>query len=510
MLFKAIVEYSDRVRQASSRNRKISIIEEFLHKLPVDEALIGVNYIAGRIKQGKLNIAWKGITELSNAVFRHSRSPSLVQVDRYLELACSASGRKKIEVLKPLFMKLGKDERKYLVLLIVGEVRQGAGEGVVKHAIARFFGLSDEEIERAYLQKPDIAGLYFLLRSQGKEAIGSLGISIFSPVKPMLAQIANSLDDVFNENEEFALEHKLDGIRIQTHRDGDKVMIFSRHLKDITVHFPELVQHARRLPVTKFILDGEAIGIDNKGKPVPFQVLARRTTRKKNIIEMQREVPVLPQYFDALYAGGEDLTGDTYAERVQILNDVIRRKRELTARLIPITKNEARTFYDQSLELGNEGVVVKLLGSEYHPGKRGKLWFKLKGTHTVDCVILAAEWGHGRRHGFLSNLHLGVLDETKTKYLMVGKTFKGLTDKMLQWLTDNLPRHKVHEDRWTLYVKPVIVVEVTFNEVQKSPKYESGVALRFARIKGIREDKTAVEINTIVDLEKIAKVLLRG
>ncbi|MDH4210154.1 MAG: ATP-dependent DNA ligase [candidate division WOR-3 bacterium] len=510
MLFKAIVEYSERVRQTSSRNSKISIIEEFLSKLSVDEALIGVNYIAGRIRQGKLNIAWKGITELSNTVFRRSRSPSLVQVDRYLELVCSARGRKKIEALTPLFTKLGKDERKYLVLLMVGEVQQGAGEGVVKHAIARFFGLSDEEIERAYLQKPDIAELFFLLRSQGKEAIDSLGISIFSPVKPMLAQMANSLDDVFDENEEFALEHKLDGIRIQTHRDGDKVKIFSRHLKDITDHFPELVQNARQLPVTKFILDGEAIGIDKKGRPVRFQVLARRTTRKKNIIEMQREVPVLPQYFDALYVGDEDLTGKTYAERVEILNDVVRRKRNLAARLIPVSKNKARTFYDQSLELGNEGVVVKLLGSEYRPGKRGKFWFKLKGTHTVDCVILAAEWGHGRRHGFLSNLHLGVLDETKTKYLMVGKTFKGLTDKMLQWMTVNLPRYKVHEDEWTVYVRPVVVVEIVFNEVQKSPKYESGVALRFARVKKLREDKTAQEINTIIDLESISAVSSKG
>ncbi len=509
MLFKAIVEYSYRARQASSRNSKISIIEEFLHKLSVDEALIGVNYIAGRIKQGKLNIAWKGITELSNAVFRHSRSPSLVQVDRYLELACSASGRKKIEVLKPLFMKLGKDERRYLVLLIVGEVRQGAGEGVVKHAIARFFGLSDEEIERAYLQKPDIAGLYFLLRSQGKEAIGSLDISIFSPVKPMLAQISESLDEIFDENDSFALEYKLDGIRIQVHRQGDEVRIFSRQLKDITSHFPELVRHAMTLSVDRFILDGEAIGVDKKGRPVPFQVLARRTTRKKNISEMQHDVPVLPQYFDLLYLSGEDLTRKTYAERVEILHNFIKEKNHLAARSVPISRKDARVFYEQSLSRGNEGVVVKVLDSEYRPGKRGKHWFKIKSAHTIDCVILAAEWGHGRRHGLLSNLHLGVLDETKAKYLMVGKTFKGLTDKMLRWMTDNLPKYKVHEDRWTVYVKPVVVVEIAFNEVQKSPKYESGAALRFARVKRIRGDKTAQEINTIADLDRIT-VGLRG
>ena len=264
-----------------------------------------------------------------------------------------------------------------------------------------------------------------------------------------------------------------------------------------------------RLPVKKFILDGEAIGVDKKGRPVPFQVLARRTTRKKNILKMQQNVPVIPQYFDVLYVSGEDLTGKPYAERVEILHDMVK-KNQLAARSVPVGKKDAKVFYEQSLNRGNEGVVVKLLESEYRPGKRGKYWFKIKKSYTVDCVILAAEWGHGRRRGLLSNLHLGVLDEARTRYLMVGKTFKGLTDKMLQWLTDNLPGYSVHENEWTVYVKPMIVVEVAFNEVQKSPKYESGVALRFARVKAIRNDKNAAEINTIVDLEKMSKLSLNG
>ena len=503
MLFKAIVEYSRKVKQVSSRNVKVSIIAELLGKLSLDEAIIGVSYISGRIRQGKLNLTWKAITELSATAKSRSRSPTLVQVDRYLEAASSASGRSKTEALEPLFAVLDHDERKYLISLIIGEVVQGAGEGVVKQAIAQFFGLSDDEIERAYLQKPDIAGLFHLLRRKGKNTIDGLGIRIFSPVKPMLAQIADSIDDIFDEQEEFALEHKFDGIRIQVHRQGDEVKIFSRHLKDITSHFPELVQNARRLPVERFILDGEAIGIDKQGRPVPFQILARRTTRKKNIMEMQIEVPVLPRYFDALYVDGDDLTGKAYDTRARILSDMIHEKDNLAARLVPISRKDARVFYEQSLKCGNEGVVVKMLDSEYRPGKRGKYWFKIKSAHTIDCVILAAEWGHGRRHGLLSNLHLGVLDETKTKYLMVGKTFKGLTDSMLRWMTANLPKHKVHEDRWTVYVKPVVVVEIAFNDVQKSPKYESGAALRFARVKRIREDKAAQEVNTIVDLDRM-------
>ena len=509
MNFKVVVEYSRKLRKVSARNKKVGIIKEFLGKLSKKEAIIGVNYISGRIRQGKLNIAWKGLSELYGTTARKSAGLTLIQIDKNLERVRSASGAEKVEILKPLFAQLRKGERKYLISLIVGEVQQGAGEGLVKLAIARVFELSDEEIEKAYLQKPDIAELFAFLRDRGKAAVKSLGIQIFSPVKPMLAQIAESFDEVFADNDEFALEHKLDGIRIQVHRKDDEIMIFSRHLKDITAHFPELTTIARAMPIKQFILDGEAIGIDEEGRPLPFQVLARRTTRKKDIEEMQRQIPVVPQFFDVLYAGEDDLTGRSYAERVKVLNDIIREQQHLTARTIPVRKKDAVDFYKQSLRRGNEGVVVKVLGSEYRPGKRGKFWFKIKGTYTVDCVILAAEWGHGRRCGLLSNLHLGVLDETKTKYLMVGKTFKGLTDKMLHWLTDNLPRYKVHEDRWTVHVKPAVVVEIAFNEVQKSPKYESGTALRFARVKKIREDKTAKDINTILDLERMAKIPLK-
>ncbi|UCD04978.1 MAG: ATP-dependent DNA ligase [candidate division WOR-3 bacterium] len=510
MRFKALVNYSTRLKKTSSRNAKVEMIVDFMRNLNEDEAVIGVTYISGKIVQGKINISWKGLNELYDIRSKPTRTPELTEVNSYLEKANRARGREKVGVLSPLFRRLSKLERKHLIALIVGETQQGAGEGLGKMAVAEFFGLSNEEMERAYLQKPDIAELFYLLLKRGKRVIDDLGIRILSPVKPMLAQIAESLDDVYAEGDEFALEHKLDGIRIQVHRQGGEVKIFSRHLKDITNHFPELVQSARKLPASKFILDGEAIGVDKKGRPVPFQVLARRTTRKKNILKMQQNVPVIPQYFDVLYVSGEDLTGKPYAERVEILRDMVDKKNHLAARLVPIGKKEAKVFYEQSLNRGNEGVVVKLLESEYRPGKRGKYWFKIKKSYTVDCVILAAEWGHGRRRGLLSNLHLGVLDETRTKYLMVGKTFKGLTDKMLQWLTDNLPRYCVHENEWTVYVKPMVVVEVAFNEVQKSPKYESGVALRFARVKAIRSDKSVAEINTMVDLEKISKVSLNS
>ncbi|MBE0432001.1 ATP-dependent DNA ligase [candidate division WOR-3 bacterium] len=484
------------------------MILDFLRRLKKGEAGIGVSYISGKIMQGKISITWKGLSELLLTPQHRGASPELMEVHDFLNEASTARGRAKIEVLAPLFSRLSKAKRRHLVSLIIGEVHQGAGEGLVKLAIDEFFKLSQDSLERAYLQKPDIAELFTFILEHGKTGLDNLGTRIFSPLKPMLAQIAESMDKVYEKYDDFALEHKLDGIRIQVHRKGDEVRIFSRHLKDITVHFPELVATAMELSVNEFILDGEAIGIDDKGRPVPFQVLARRTTRKKDIARMQKQVPVLPQFFDALYVDGNDLTGQTYTERGKVLGRIVRKKEYLAARTKPVSKSAAIAFYEQAIECGNEGVMVKVLDSPYRPGKRGNLWFKIKGSHTADCVVLAAEWGHGRRHGLLSNLHLGILDETKTKYLMVGKTFKGLTDKMLQWVTNNLPQYKVHEDKWTVYVKPEVVVEIAFNEVQKSPKYDSGVALRFARVKRIRNDKTAKDINTIMDLEKLSRIAL--
>ena len=300
-------------------------------------------------------------------------------------------------------------------------------------------------------------------------------------------------------------EYKLDGIRIQVHKKDRKIKIFSRHLRDISYHFPELVDVAMAIPLNEFILDGEAIGIDDKGRPLPFQILARRITRKKDIDKMKKKIPVLPKFFDVLYIPNNELASINYTERWQILNDIVKNKNHLATRKLPVSKGDGVKFLKRSLTNGNEGVVVKLLDSPYRAGKRGKFWFKIKSAHTVDCVILAAEWGHGRRTGWLSNLHLGVLDETNKKFLMVGKTFKGLTDKMLVWLTNNLQKIKVHEDSWTLYVKPEVVVEIAFNEVQQSPKYDSGYALRFARVRKIRHDKDVTEINTIIDLEKLQK-----
>lgn len=506
MLFKKVVEYSREIKKVSSRNAKVDIITQFLRELDREEAEIGVNYISGSVRQGRLNLAWKGLSELMHVSHVEPvKSPNLLEVDEYLSKTQSVRGKLKIQNLRPLFMRLSAQERKYLVMLIVGDVQQGAGEGFVKKALAQFFETDDAAIEYAYMHKPNIGELFEYLLRKGKAGIENLGIQIFSPVRPMLAQAAESIEEVFRECSDFALEHKLDGIRIQIHKKGDCVKIFSRHLKDITVHFPELVDSAKTLPVDEAILDGEAIGIARDGKLLPFQLLAKRTTRKKDIDGIRKSIRVIPQFFDVLYKEGHDYTSLPYRERWELLNDMIVNKHFLTQRMLPRSKVQGKTFFENALKKGSEGVMVKLLDSHYKAGKRGKLWFKVKRANTIDCVILAAEWGHGRRTGWLSNLHLGILDETQSKFLMVGKTFKGLSDDMMRWLTEHLQRIKVHEDTWTVYVKPEIVVEIAFNEVQTSPKYDSRVALRFARVKTIRHDKKPYEINTILDLEMFMK-----
>ena len=500
MKFEELFAYSRRIRTESSRNAKIEIIQEYLSKLEPAETRFGVHYISGHLPQGKINVGWKYLSELFQAPFKRGKSLALNDINNAIDNAAKAKGKQKIDVLKQVFEKLNEEERKYLAALINAEAQQGAGEGLVKSAIAKYFKIDDQTIEQVYLRSPDLGELFTGFKNNGAKIIDRINISLFRPVKPMLAQVSESVEETIRQLDEAAIEFKLDGVRIQVHRRDDEVRIFSRNLKDMTDHFPDLVERVRKIPVKRCILDGEAAAFNPDGSIVPFQVLAKRTTRKKDIEIVMKDIPVVPQFFDVLFIDDQDLTVLSYKERYQILRDIIRDKSQLAVRSLPKSTTAAREFFERSVRAGNEGIVIKALASSYHAGKRGKHWFKIKHINTIECVILAAEWGYGRRTGWLSNLHLGIYDENRTRYLMVGKTFKGLTDDMLKWLTENLPGIAVHKDRWTVYVRPQVVVEIAYNDVQKSPKYDSGIALRFARVKRIRKDKGPTEINTILDI----------
>ncbi len=506
MRYKDLVNYSQRLKSISSRNEKIGLVIDFLKKLAPEEGKIGINYIAGLIKQGRINVGWRGLQSVIDVDKAEEQSPDLLTVDRFLEQIKASRGREKLKILSKLFALMEKKERLHLASLILGEVEQGVGMGVVKIALAKFFNISEEEIEDAYLREPDLGIIYTKLLKGGREAIKEFRIKLFTPLRPMLAESIESIDEIYKDYKDFVAEYKFDGIRIQVHRQGDEIKIFSRHLRDITEQLPEIVDIAKEIPVNEFIIDGEAIGIDKDNMPLPFQTLACRVTRKKEMARMREEIPIEPRFFDLIFVDGEDLTNEAYKRRYTILQDIIKTPSYLAPNLAPNTRAVLEQFLHQSMVSGNEGLMIKSQDSPYQAGKRGRFWLKLKPAKTIDCVILGAEWGHGRRRGWLSNLHLGVFDETKTKYLMVGKTFKGLTDDMLKWLTENLIRYKIAEDGWTVYTRPEVVVEVAFNEVQRSPKYDSGYALRFARVKRIRTDKAAREINTIIDLERYSRI----
>jgi DNA ligase-1 len=318
----------------------------------------------------------------------------------------------------------------------------------------------------------------------------------------MLAQSADAVEDAMASLGDAALEYKLDGARVQLHRSGDEVRVFTRSLKDVTGSVPELVEAARALPVREIVLDGEAIALRPDGSPLPFQDTMRRFGRKLDIAAMREQLPLAGLYFDCLYLDGESLIDEEGRTRFEALADVLP-EGAVVPRIITSSPAEAAGFLHGARERGHEGIVAKALDAAYDAGRRGRSWIKVKPANTLDLVILAAEWGHGRRAGWLSNLHLGARDPDAGGFVMLGKTFKGLTDEMLVWQTEALQRIEIARDGHTVYVRPELVAEVAFNEIQASPRYPGGLALRFARIKSWRSDKRPGDADTIATVRDI-------
>jgi DNA ligase-1 len=331
----------------------------------------------------------------------------------------------------------------------------------------------------------------------GEKSAGLIRFSLrlFDPVAPMLANSAEDVDEALERLERAAFEYKLDGARIQVHKGGNEVRLFTRQLQDVTARLPELVEWVQRLPVREAVLDGEAIALRTDGKPEPFQITMRRLGRIKDVAAVRQAIPLSPFMFDALYVDGESLLSRSYEDRTGLLASIA--PESAIPRLIAADVEEARRFLAQSLAAGHEGVMAKSLTAPYVAGQRGFHWLKLKEAATLDLVVLAAEWGNGRRQGWLSNLHLGARDPGTGQFVMLGKTFKGLTDEMLRLQTDQLLALETYREGQTVFVRPELVVEIAFSDVQKSPRYPAGLALRFARVKRYRPDKSAQEADTI-------------
>ena len=500
-----VVAASQRVSATSSRLDKAREIAECLRNVAPAEVPVAIAYLSGETCQGKL-----GVSHISLQAARtgDAASPalSLAEVDAAFEALAAIKGpgasARRTEALRALFSRATADEQDFLVRLIVGELRQGALKGLMQDAIAAAAGVSVASVRRAAMSAGGLGEVARAALAEGSAGLARFGVRLMQPVLPMLSQSAESTDEALEKLGTAAFEWKLDGARVQVHKRGDEVRVYTRNLNDVTGRVPEIVERVRAAAGTNLILDGEAIALRPDGSPLSFQLTMRRFGRKLEVEAMRSELPLAVFFFDCLLRDDEPLIDRPAQHRFQALERCVPRE-TLIPRIVTSEHEPAAAFFEEALRRGHEGVVAKALDAPYEAGRRGAGWLKVKRARTLDLVVLAAEWGHGRRSGWLSNLHLGARDPAREGFVMLGKTFKGLTDDMLDWQTAEFLKRETRRDDWIVHVRPEIVVEIAFNEIQESPQYPGGLALRFARVKGYRSDKRADEADTIETVRKI-------
>ncbi len=502
-----LVETSRRVGATRARLEKVRELAAFLRVLEPGEIRIGVQYLAGEPPQGRVGIGPAVLDQARDAVPASASALSLGEVDRTLSDVAALRGTGvsslRAAALRDLFGRATRAEQEFLFRLLLGDLRQGALEGVMADAVAAAAGLPVADVRRALMYAPGIGPVAEAALAEGSEALGKFTLEVLSPIAPMLAQTAADPAEALRElGGTAAFEWKLDGARIQAHKSGDSVRLYTRNLNEVGAAIPEIVELVAGLSADDLILDGEAIAIDAAGRPHPFQVTMRRFGRKLDVERMRAELPMRAYFFDCLRHAGESLADLPTRERFRRLADAVPAALRVP-RLVTSSEEEAKAFYDGALAAGHEGLMAKSLEAPYEAGNRGAGWLKIKRAHTLDLVILAAEWGHGRRTGKLSNLHLGALDPQTGEYVMLGKTFKGLTDAMLEWQTKEFLARETHRDGMTVYVRPEIVAEIAFSDLQASPRYPGGLALRLARVKRYRDDKTAEQADTTAAVRRI-------
>ncbi|MBO0684746.1 MAG: ATP-dependent DNA ligase, partial [Candidatus Dormibacteraeota bacterium] len=398
--------------------------------------------------------------------------------------------------LAALLARATDSEQRFLVRLVGGELRQGALAGIMADAVSKAAGVDLAAIRRATMLGGDLGAVAEAALEAGPAGLDRFRLQVGRPLQPMLAQTASSVEEALGRIGQAVLEWKLDGVRIQVHREEDRVAIFTRTLDPVASRMPEIVEAVLALPVRAAVLDGEAIALRPDGRPRPFQETAGRAASREEVARLRREVPLTPFFFDLLHLDGADLIdlpgSERYARAAAILPPAL-----WVPRLVTGDAAQGLDFFAAAVAAGHEGIVVKSLDTSYEAGRRGGGWLKVKPRHTLDLVVLAAEWGHGRRQGRLSNLHLGARDPDSGDFVMLGKTFKGLTDEMLEWQTRRFQEVERSRDGWTVHLRPEVVVEVAFDGIQTSPRYPGGMALRFARVLRYRPDKSAEEADTV-------------
>jgi DNA ligase-1 len=509
MLLARVVEVSRRVAATTKRLEKIDLLAGLLKQLSPEEVDVVVPFLSGATRQGRIGI---GYATIRNALAPPAPAPTLtvLDIDHSLTEIAAVQGvgseRDKRELLNRVFSQATEDETKFLTGLLMGEIRQGALEGIMLEALAKAAQIPTAHIRRAAMMAGGAAAIARPVLEKGPAGLSQFDIQLFRPVQPMLAQTAEDLSEALSELGEAALEYKFDGARVQAHKSGDQVTIYSRGSNDVSAAVPEVVEAVRALPAKDLILDGEVLSLDSEGRPQPFQVSMRRFGRKLDVDRLLNELPMTPFWFDLLYLNGGSLIDEPQARRFDELKQLTP-VANLVPNRISSNKEDAEPFLRSALEQGHEGLMAKARTAPYAAGARGQTWLKIKQPRTLDLVILAAEWGNGRRQGWLSNLHLGARDTQKGGFAMLGKTFKGLTDEMLAWQTQEFLKIEIARDKYTVYLEPKLVAEIAFNEIQVSPRYESGLALRFARVKRYRPDKPASEADTFDTVQRLAGLL---
>jgi DNA ligase-1 len=489
-----LVEASGAVRATSSRNAKVEALAVVLRGVSPAETPPAVAWLSGELTQRQIGVGWASLRDLPAPAAEPTLGIAEVEAafTHIGRLAGPGSQAARREAVRDLLSRATEAEQRFLAALLIGDLGQGALAGVMVDAVATAAEVPKADVRRALMLRGDLGAVAAVALGEGSAGLGRITLELLRPVQPMLAAPGDDLDSALERISPAAVEYKLDGVRVQVHRSGDDVRVFTRTLDDVTARVPEIVRAALAVPAQAFVLDGEAIALRPDGRPEPFQVTASRFGTRAPAAA----TPLTALFFDVLHADGEDLIDQPGADRFAALAELVPEP-DRVPRAAAADADAARAVLDDALAHGHEGVMVKSLEAPYAAGRRGAGWLKVKPRHTLDLVILAAEWGHGRRRGWLSNLHLGAREPDGPGHVMLGKTFKGLTDRMLEWQTRHLLELEVAREGHVVHVRPELVVEIAFDGVQASTRYPGGVALRFARVLRHRPDKPAAEADTL-------------
>lgn len=509
MLLARVAEVSRAVAAVPARSRKIALLAELFAEATPEESPLVIAYLSGRLPQGRIGVGWSTLKDVVPPAVPPAAVPALTlagvdaAMDELAAVAGPGAQAERTRRVRELCAAATAEEQELLVRLLSGEVRQGALDAVALEGVAKAAAVPATELRRAVMLEGSLPPVAQAVLAEGRAALDRFTLRVGRPVQPMLAHTAASVVEAVEALGPCVVEEKLDGIRIQVHREGEEVRVHTRSLDDITARLPEVVAVAREVPSESFILDGEVIALDpGSGRPAAFQSIAGRVGSRADVTGAQAALPLTPVFFDVLAADGEALVDRPGRERNAVLvrllpEDRRVRRLEIADPEDPAGREAAQRFFADTLARGHEGVMVKGLDAPYVAGRRGRTWLKVKPVHTVDLVVLAAERGHGRRTGYLSNLHLGARAADGSGFVMVGKTFKGLTDAMLRWQTDRLAELSIEDDGYTVRVRPELVVEIAYDGLQRSTRYPAGITLRFARVLRHRPDKPAAEADTV-------------